>query len=294
MSARVRIVGLLVVNLGLALWASTAVAGVIGTDGGNTVTVGAATSSSSSSDPAGGAATETDGGSSEGVSPAPCTYSPVELSESAGFDLAPGGPTPGEWYLVQCPGTAERAEWIPTGPVAPAPAAAVAASPAAAAARAAASIVLPSPPLEINPAPFSIVNFATWLAVAPGMWHPYRATATVGGITATAVATPVSVVWTMGDGGVVVCDGPGTVFNPALPLGQQTTSCSYTYQRSSYGEPSGDGDPNDGAFPVTATVTWRVTWTAVGAPGGGSLPSLHTSSTVAVRVEQVESVGVGS
>jgi hypothetical protein len=292
MSSRVKIVGLVVMILGLGLWASAAFAGVIGADGGNTVTVGAWTSSSSG--PAGGAATAADGGGSDGLSPAPCTYSPVELSESAGFDLAPGGPTPGEWYVVQCPGAAERAEWIPSGPVAPVATAGVPAGPDAAAARAAASIVLPSPPLEVNPTPFSVVQFATWLAVAPGVWHAYQATATVDGVTATAVATPESVMWTMGDGGVVVCDGPGTVFNPALPSDQQTTSCSYTYQRSSYGEPSSDGDPNDDAFPVTATVTGKVTWTAVGAAGGGTLPALHTSSTVAVRVEQVESVGVGS
>jgi hypothetical protein len=148
--------------------------------------------------------------------------------------------------------------------------------------------------VEVNPAEFSIVNLPTWLALDPSVWHAFQATATVGGVTATAVAIPESVNWSMGDGGVVICDGPGTIYQPDLPPSQQSSSCSYTYQRSSYGEPSGDDDPNNGAFAVTATVTWKVTWTAVGSPGGGTLPSLHTASTVSVRVEQVESVGVGT
>jgi hypothetical protein len=164
----------------------------------------------------------------------------------------------------------------------------------AAAAKAEASIVLPPPSITLNPVAFSVANLPTWLAVDPALWHVFEATATVGGVTATAAATPETVVWTMGDGGVVDCSGPGTPFNPAFAADQQTTSCSYTYRRSSAGEPSANGDPNDGAFPVTATVTWRVAWTAVGAPGGGTLPSLQTATTTAVRVEQVESVGVVS
>jgi len=146
--------------------------------------------------------------------------------------------------------------------------------------------------IQVNPVEFSVVNLPTWLAIDPDMWHVNQATATIGGVTATALATPESVTWTMGDGGVVECQGPGTRFDPDLAAGLQSTSCSYTYTRSSDGEPGSDGDPNDGAFTVTATVTWKVTWTAVGTPGGGILPALHTATTKALRVEQVESVGV--
>jgi hypothetical protein len=96
----------------------------------------------------------------------------------------------------------------------------------------------------------------------------------------------------MGDGAVVDCTGPGAQYDVDLAPNLQTTSCAYTYTRTSDGEPSSDGNPNDGAFAVTATVTWDVMWTAIGAPGGGVLPSLHTESTQAVRVEQVESIGV--
>ena len=136
-------------------------------------------------------------------------------------------------------------------------------------------MALPSPSIVVNPSAFSVVNIPTWLSVGPALWHPFQATATAGGVTATAVATPEFVDWTMGDGDVVRCDGPGSVYNPGLAPGPQSTSCSHTYKQSSAGEPSPDGDPNDGAFLVTAAVTWTVTWTAVGAPGGGTLPPLR-------------------
>ncbi len=288
MSLRVKIGGVLLVAVALAVWSAAAFAGdTSGTDGGNTATVGVDTSSSSA-----GASTATAPDTSGDGSGPSCSYTPVELAASAGFDLNPGGPTPGNWYIVTCPGSGENPEWIPTGPTDTASATGTNGRPMAAAAKAAASIVLPPPTITVNPAAFSVANLATWLAIDPAVWRVYEATARVGGVTATAVATPETVWWTMGDGGVVDCAGPGTQFNPALAADLQTPSCSYTYRRSSAGEPSANGDPNDGAFPVTATVTWRVTWTAVGAPGGGTLPSLQTASTTAIRVEQVESVGV--
>jgi hypothetical protein len=199
------------------------------------------------------------------------------------------------WYLVKCPNQTgnpniEHLTWV-----ANAQPTVVAADegPTAAGAQAASTIALPSPSIHLNPATFGVVNLKVWLAIDPSLWHPFQATATARGVTASAVATPETVTWNMGDGHTVECDGPGSVYDPSLPMNTQSTSCGYIYQRTSAGEPSGDGNPNDGAFPVTATVTWVVTWTAVGEPGGGVLPSLQTSTTIPLRVEQVESVGTG-
>ena len=85
----------------------------------------------------------------------------------------------------------------------------------------------------------------------------------------------------------------GLLISRTVPETAQTTDCSYTYLKSSAGQPSanGDGDSNNGAFRVTATITWTVSWLATGVAGGGPLAPLYTSSTVPVRVEQVESVG---
>jgi hypothetical protein len=290
MSNRLKVGGAVVVAVALAASSAAAYTGnATGSDGGNTATVGVS-SSSSSPGHSGGVAPQSSG---RGIGPS-CTYVPVELAASAGFDLSPGGPKPGNWFLVKCAGSAgvEEVQWIPTGASTPAVAPANASGPGDAAAQAAASIHLESPSIQVNPAEFSLVNLPTWLALDPDEWHADQASATVGGITATAVATPETVSWSMGDGGEENCVGPGAEFDPNLAASVQSTSCSYTYRRSSSGEPSSDGNPNDGAFAVTATVMWRVTWTAVGAPGGGALPPLHTRSTTAIRVEQVESVGV--
>jgi len=210
------------------------------------------------------------------------------LNDEGGF--AAGGPTPGSWYSVTCinqvTGASTTAtEWIPDQAAATAPAA----NPYVLALQAENSLRLPSPTTHFNPAGFSVVNLATWLWIGAGMWHPYAVTATVGTVSATAVATPESVTWVMGDGGDETCGGPGTPFDPAGPA-DQSTNCLHTYSTSSMGQPSPDANPNDGAYPVVATVQWSVTWSAVGAPGGGALPPLTTSTSTSIRVEQVQSV----
>ncbi len=259
-------------------------------DGGNTVRVGVGNTTSK---PGRGAThSGVNRGSSSGGSTAPCTYIPLPANDAATF--GPGGPTPGAWYFVKCPGRDltiynGALSWFPSGSPAAAPAPTVA--PSALALQAAASLTLPSPVVNLNPSAFSVVNLSSWLWVDPQTWHSFRATASAGGVSATAIATPDTVSWSMGDGHTVVCDGPGTPYQPAVSVDAQTTDCSYTYARSSAGQPSTDGDPNDGAFSVTATISWTVRWSAAGVVGGGSLPPLQTSSTVPVRVEQVESVG---
>ena len=55
------------------------------------------------------------------------------------------------------------------------------------------------------------------------------------------------------------------------------------------GQVSPDGDPNDAAFPVRATVTWAVSWSAEGAPGQGVFRPWSPGSR-AVRVVQVQSI----
>jgi hypothetical protein len=180
-----------------------------------------------------------------------------------------------------------RTEWLSqaaTGTAVPA------VDPRVLAAAAERSIHLPAPNLHFNPSGSAVVNLATWLWVDPASWQPQSVSASAGGVTSTAVATPHSVSWSMGDGSTVVCAGPGTVYDLSLPPASQQTSCSYVYAQSSAAQPSPDGDPNDGSFEVTATVDWSVTWSAVGAPGGGVLPDLTTSATVPLRVEQVESL----
>jgi hypothetical protein len=272
----------------LVAWAATNTSSA--SDGGNTVKVGVGNATSKPGRPVHRGVRK---GSGSGTSPAPCTYIPLPANDAATFGA--GGPTPGAWYFVKCPGRTltiynGALSWFPTTSPPRAGAPAIGAS--ALALQASDSLTLPSPIIKLNPSAFSVVNLSTWLWIDQALWHSFRATATAGGVSATAIATPDSVSWAMGDGHTVVCGGPGTPYQPSLRVDVQKTDCSYTYRSSSAGQTSSDGDPNHSAFSVIATISWTVSWSATGAPGGGSLPQLHTSSTVPVRVEQVESVGI--
>ena len=265
------------------VWARPAVAGVTAGSEGNEVSVDVSTPSVTS----GKAHTE-----ARGPSRGPhrvCTYTLMTAVDAP----APPSSPHGQWFSVSCLG--EELNPFDGGVVfvadiarAPALDSAVTST---AASEAADSISLPQPAIRMNPNSFSVVNLPTWLWIDPEFWHAFTASATAGGVTATATANPESVTWDMGDGHVVVCDGPGTPYQLNIPAAAQQTTCSYTYSDSSIGRTASDGDPNDAAYSITATVTWAVTWNATGASGGGVLPSLQTRTTVPVRVEQVESIG---
>lgn len=96
-------------------------------------------------------------------------------------------------------------------------------------------------------------------------------------------ATPRRVIWEMGNGDTVTCAGPGTPYDPSRPSAQQTTDCAYTYRHSSAGRPRN-------AYRVIANVEWGVSWSVVGAAGGGSLPPLFTSSPLWVGVAELQAL----
>ena len=119
---------------------------------------------------------------------------------------------------------------------------------------------LGTPTIEMAPPAGAdqLVRMATWLWIKPGAWQSLTATASAGTVTTTATATPTKVVWNMGDGSTVTCDGAGTPYDPNDP--NATTDCSYTWAQSSSDQPGGE-------YQVTATIYWSVSWTAVGAAG---------------------------
>ena len=127
-----------------------------------------------------------------------------------------------------------------------------------------------------------LVNLSSWIWLSAQTWKTYTATASIDGVSASATATPEEVVWNMGDGDSVTCDGPGTPYEASQP--SATTDCSYTWTAPSSSEPGG-------VYDVSATTKWQVTWTAVGAAGGGSLglvsgPAAH----IEVRVAESEAI----
>ena len=82
----------------------------------------------------------------------------------------------------------------------------------------------------------------------------------------------------------MTCRGPGVAYDTRRPPADQHTTCSYTYRRSSAGQP---GE----RYPVTATTTWAITWTATGVvAASGTLPPLLRTSQTALRVAEAEAI----
>jgi hypothetical protein len=181
---------------------------------------------------------------------------------------------PGNWYGKVCPDGSGSIVWIPlAGP---------AVDPAAVAQEALDRASIPGPGIHLNPDGRQYVNLETWLWVDG--WRSVSVTAAVGGVSVTVTARPDRVEWSMGDGGRVICNGPGTAFDRHRSADGQHTNCSYTFHRSSTDQPGG-------AYSVRATSVWHVTWTATGAAQtSGDLGLIRRSDATAVRVSEIQAV----
>ena len=210
-----------------------------------------------------------------------CTYTAGGPSATASIGV--GGPQPGQWVFPVCAGPGAIDPMPPIWVTGAQPAlAAVQLSPVVVAEQAVRRLGLSSPTIEMAPPTGrpQLVGVATWLWIDPATWRTLSASATAGPVTTTAVAAPTKVVWDIGDGSTVTCDGPGTPYDPATP--NSTTGCSYTW-------------PAPGTFRVTATVYWSVSWTAQGAPGGGTLGvQAGPASAVTVVVEESQAINTPS
>ena len=178
----------------------------------------------------------------------------------------------GQWARWDCSDGTAGIGWMPTGrPIV---------APEVLARQAYRYLPLPAPKVHTNPpvGHDQLLNMRTWLWVDLATWGSRSATASVPGLTATVRAVPVSVTWTMGDGGRVVCTGPGNAYDPARAEAAQAPGCSYTYRQAA------------DAYTVVATTTWRITWTADGATGGTLPPLTRTSPATRLRVVEVQAI----
>lgn len=149
--------------------------------------------------------------------------------------------------------------------------------------RAVEELELPSPVIRLSPSAVQMVRVPTWLWLERAMWGPVKKSVEVPGMRVTATARPLRVVWSMGEGGQVVCDGPGTPYSPSFPPEAESPDCGYTYRRSSVGEANG-------TFAVSAAVTWDVAWEGGGE--SGRVPGLVTEDEVAVTVDEIQALMV--
>jgi hypothetical protein len=202
--------------------------------------------------------------------------SPDEIAALGGQPAGPGG-----WYDRVCYDangnvtqlSANFPIWLATPPPA--------VDPAVLARAAESRLTLPSVVIRVNPAGDQLVQLPTWLSLDPASWRPQSATATVPGVSVTATATPVQAVWSMGNGDSVLCRGPGTQWRPGTDPTAASPDCGYTYRHSSAAAAGG-------AFTVSVTVSWNVTW--AGAGQGGTVAGLTTTGAVQVRVAESQAV----
>ena len=116
------------------------------------------------------------------------------------------------------------------------------------------------------PGSVGLVGMPVWMWVeSPDQqsWGPISKTVSAGGSTVTATATVQQVRWLMGDGSVVVCTGPGTVYQDRYGKTDSPT-CGYTYTQQ-------------GTYTVRAQSVWLVSWSGMGR--SGTIPLTLTSST---------------
>lgn len=219
----------------------------------------------------------------------------------SGFDQVPFA-APGTWYLSSClSATSLGTVFVPAaqsgGGAGPAPAPVPVISPAQLAEIAKNQIQLVAPPLQLSPAAGvnQIVHVPTWAWLPPAAFAALHATAAAGPVVVTATASPTTMAVSYTDGGAsrsVTCTGPGTPYSdalaaqedPASPIRAASPDCGWTFENSSAAAP---GE----RVPVSATVTYEVTWTVTGAAGGGDLGPLTSPPAVfAVQVAEIEAI----
>ena len=124
-----------------------------------------------------------------------------------------------------------------------------------------------------------LVGMPVWLwASSPDAqsWGPITRSASASGVTVTATAKVQRVRWQMGDGAVVVCAGPGTVYEDRFGKTDSPT-CGYTYSKQ-------------GTYTVRAESQWSVAWSGMGQ--SGTIPViLNQATTITVGELQVLTTG---
>ncbi len=107
-----------------------------------------------------------------------------------------------------------------------------------------------------DPDSVGLVGMPIWLwAEDPGdqTIGPISQSVSEGGFTVTATAKVEHVRWSMGDGGVKTCAGPGTPYELKYGITESPT-CGYRFDKQ-------------GEFTVTARSDWIVNWTGIGETG---------------------------
>jgi len=232
--------------------------------------------------------TAPDAGAPRAVNSTECDWFPASPQPAAG-DARWGGADPAANTMIEndCNGPSRFAVVANGNPVAggaAAPAPPPPPDPAVLAQQAIGELRIPKPVINLGPDPNRVaVNFWTWLWL--GDSPPTSSTVALRGVSVTATATLSSVDWSMGEplsldgGGIgsVTCQGPGVAPSANADF-SEPPPCGYMFKYRSLQERTN----GVGKWPVAATATWSVSWTA--STGQTGADSLSASSTTSVEV----------
>ncbi len=177
--------------------------------------------------------------------------------------------------------------WVPTGDPTPPPGAL---TPEELSRIAYSATRLPAPPVTLSPSPAKqVVNLPTYVSFAAPLrrvWVTASLHELGVDIAATTVATPVSLRVDAGtaDASPGSCTYPLTAAGGGYRVDSRHAGCNITYRRSTGG----------GSYPLTARITWKVTWTASRDPDGPAerpaLPDGLSTYRRAVAVREIQTV----
>jgi hypothetical protein len=122
-----------------------------------------------------------------------------------------------------------------------------------------------------------------WVKQTPTTYGPNSASAGLAGVTVTATAKVSKIVWKLGDGESVTCNGPGTPYEASFGK-QESPTCGHTYTQTSASQPHGK-------YPVTATAMWTVDWQVDGGGGQAGQFTEVRQSQMQVAIGEVQVVG---
>ncbi|MEU6120686.1 hypothetical protein [Streptomyces sp. NPDC047123] len=153
-----------------------------------------------------------------------------------------------------------------------------------------AEIRVPGTKVQLKPENASTVNLPTWAWLEEGEFGPVSVTASLPGlgIEATTTAAPDALRLEPGtsDSELHPASGECPIRNGRIGApyrkgrSGEEPPCGVTYLRSSGG----------GAYPLMATVTWRVRWTGTGSGGARRLPDGVFGAEQDVVVQEIQSI----
>ncbi len=224
-------------------------------------------------------------GGSGGSAKSACTLTPLSQQQVRFLGLPWPAPAGHSWDAITCPGTQPFGGVTLVNNATGAPAV----TPQQLAQIAIGELIIPV--LQPQTAPprgrDGLVGLPEWFWIPPAEWGPISRTVTAGPVWARATAVPVRIVFNPGGGRAgTSCHGPGTAYQPSLPLSAQHTGCSYTYDQPSAGQPGH-------AYAVTVTVLWNVFWVGSGNTGAPVANGRPVSTPLTLPVAAGEALVTG-